>query len=349
MLAGRVVLAAVFALAGIAKLFDLKGSRNSLQGFGVPTRLLWAAAVLLPLAELATAVALLPRASAQWGALAALALTLVFIAGISGALARGQAPDCHCFGQLHSAPAGRATLARNAVLAALAAFVAWRGPGMSIEGWVAARTGAELAAAASGVAAVLLAALAVRLWRENRGLRRRLADARSELDALPSGLPVGARAPGFSLPTVHGETVTLEALRARGRPVALVFVAPDCGSCVALLADLGRWQETLGDSLTVAIVSTGSREENLSAAQDNGADMLLQKDGEVMRAYRVSATPVMVLVTPAGRVGSAPAFGSIWIESTLRLTLRQGPTPATALVPQHPAATRTGDGSPNGR
>lgn len=356
-LAARVVLAAVFATAGVAKLFDLKGSRNALQGFGVPMRALWAAAVLLPLAELATAVALLPRASAQWAALAALILTLVFIAAITSALARGKAPDCHCFGQLHSAPAGRATLARNAALAVAAAFVAWRGPGPSIEAWVAARTSAELAAVAFGAGAILLAGLVVRLWRENRGLRRRLGDALSELAAFPSGLPVGARAPGFSLPSVHGETITLEALRARGRSVALVFVSPDCGSCVALFSDLGRWQETLGESLTIAIVSTGSAADNLSAAQDNGADqllhggadMLLQKDAEVQRTYRVSATPVMVLVTAAGKIGSAPAFGSIWIESLLRLTLRQAMTftPGSNAAPS--AVTRTGDGSPNGR
>ena len=37
-------------------------------------------------------------------------------AAIAIAMARGKAPDCHCFGQLHSAPAGWKTLARNGVL-----------------------------------------------------------------------------------------------------------------------------------------------------------------------------------------------------------------------------------------
>ena len=37
---------------------------------------------------------------------AALALLLAFVGGIVVNLARGTTPDCHCFGQLHSEPAG---------------------------------------------------------------------------------------------------------------------------------------------------------------------------------------------------------------------------------------------------
>ena len=164
----RVVLAAVFAVAGAAKLLDREGTSRSLSEFGVPDRALPAAALLLPLLELATAVALIPSGSARWGALAALALLLGFIGGIANALARGEAPDCHCFGQVHSAPAGRGALARNAVLAALAGIVVWNGPGPSIPEWVSARTPAELVAVAMGAAAIALAALAVGLWLDRR-------------------------------------------------------------------------------------------------------------------------------------------------------------------------------------
>ena len=119
----RLGLSAVFLVAGFAKLADLAGSRAALRDFGVPARLSSPFGVLLPLAELAVAVALVPAASAWWGALGALALLLVFVAGIGYALSRGRTPDCHCFGQLHSAPAGPSTLVRNLVLAALAAVV----------------------------------------------------------------------------------------------------------------------------------------------------------------------------------------------------------------------------------
>jgi uncharacterized membrane protein YphA (DoxX/SURF4 family) len=123
----RVLLAVVFVVAGLAKLADRAGSRRAIVDFGVPGWLAPPLGVLLPLAELAVAGALIPRASAWSGALGALGLLLLFVAGIGVSLARGRRPDCHCFGQLSSAPVGWATLLRNGVLAALAGFVVWQG------------------------------------------------------------------------------------------------------------------------------------------------------------------------------------------------------------------------------
>ena len=135
----RLLLAVVFATAAAGKLLDRSGSRRALAAFGVPVRLTGAGALALPLAELAIAAALVFPSSARWGALAALVLLLAFLVGIANALAHRRAPDCHCFGQLHSAPAGAGTLARNAALAVLAAILVWRGPGPAIDAWLAAR------------------------------------------------------------------------------------------------------------------------------------------------------------------------------------------------------------------
>src|SRR5260370_9023428 len=123
LLTARLLLAAMFAVAGLAKLWGAAGSRAALIGFGLPAALATPLGRLLPLAELAVAVALVPTISAWWGALGALALLLVFVAGIGYNLARGRRPECHCFGQLHSAPAGWATLIRNLLLTSVAGFV----------------------------------------------------------------------------------------------------------------------------------------------------------------------------------------------------------------------------------
>src|SRR5277367_6554107 len=112
----RLLLALVFALAGIAKLADPRGSRKSMLEFGVPAFLARPLAWLLPLLELACAIALIPIATAWWAADGVLALVVLFIVGISISLARGRTPECHCFGQLHSSPAGPKTLVRNVVL-----------------------------------------------------------------------------------------------------------------------------------------------------------------------------------------------------------------------------------------
>ena len=123
LLAARLILAAVFVVAGLAKLADLPGSRLAMIGFGVPARLATIFGTLLPFAELATAILLIPLATAWWGGLASLALLLVFIAGIGVTMARGQAPDCHCFGQLRPEPVGWPTLVRNAILSLIAVFI----------------------------------------------------------------------------------------------------------------------------------------------------------------------------------------------------------------------------------
>jgi peroxiredoxin/uncharacterized membrane protein YphA (DoxX/SURF4 family) len=315
-LGARVLLAAVFAIAGVGKLLDLSGSRRAVAGFGVPARAASVTGLLLPLAELGTAVALVFPSSARWGAVAALALLVGFGAGIANALARGRAPDCHCFGQLHSAPAGRGTLVRNGVLAAIAAVVVWRGPGPMVDGWVAARRPAELVSVGIGACAAILAALSVRLWLEKRRLQAELVNPR----VVPA---VGAPAPSFTLPGVRGETLTLDSLRAHGRPVALVFVQPGCGPCLALMPELGRWQTTLANRLTIVLVSSGSVDENRPACEEHGvADVLLQKRFEVVEAYGIAGTPGAVVVAPDGAIASAPAVGPEAVEALIRVALR---------------------------
>src|SRR5918994_808145 len=142
LLVARLLLALIFLVAGVAKLADRAGSRQAVVDFGLPARLATPLGVLLPLAELAVAAALVPISTAWWGAVGALALLLLFVLGIAVNLARGRKPDCHCFGQLHSAPAGWKTLLRNGVLAAVAGFVVWEGRdsgggvGPSALGWM---------------------------------------------------------------------------------------------------------------------------------------------------------------------------------------------------------------------
>src|SRR5215208_2566598 len=119
LLTARLLLALVFAVAGVAKLADREGSQQAIVDFGVPSAIAAPLGLLLPLAELTVAATLLPASTAWLGALGALALLSVFVVGITYNLARGRKPECHCFGQLHSAPAGWKTLARNGVLASM--------------------------------------------------------------------------------------------------------------------------------------------------------------------------------------------------------------------------------------
>ena len=344
LLFARLLLAAVFVVAGVAKLADREGSRRAVADFGVPATLAAPLGILLPLAELAVAFALIPTATAFWGGVGALALLLLFIVGIGANLARGHKPDCHCFGQLHSAPAGWETLARNGVLAAVAAFVVWRGlggdVGPSVVGWIGALSTIGLLVLAGGM--VLLALVAAQwlilygLLRQNGRLLARLGAVEETLAAAglaqsengarsAPGLPVGAPAPAFGLRDVRGEEVALEDLRARGKPVVLLFTDPNCGPCADLLPEVGRWQREYAEKVTVSLVGRGSAEENQAEVSEHGVEnVLLQEDWEVADAYQVEATPSAVVISP---------------EGTIRSPLGQGPGEVEALV-EHAVGAR---------
>src|SRR5215212_171868 len=317
LLIARLVLAAVFTVAGVAKLLDLQGSRKAVIEFGLPAGLASPLALLLPLAELGVAVALIPASSAWLGALGAMGLLLMFVVGISVNLARGRKPDCHCFGQLHSAPAGWKSLARNGVLAAVAGFVLWAGyyggdAGPSALSWLEALSAAPLLAVFGGV--VVLSLLAGQWWflihllRQNGRLLVRLEAVETSLASNGSavglshngsplhqeaeGLPVGSEAPQFSLSGIYGETLTLDALRSWGKKVMLLFTDPGCGPCNAMLPEVGRWQEEHAHKLTLALVGRREVEENNTKAQEHALEnVVLQKVWEVSEAYEVRGNP----------------------------------------------------------
>jgi peroxiredoxin len=167
--------------------------------------------------------------------------------------------------------------------------------------------------------------VAFQLWQDNRSLRGELDDAKDELSMFPAGLPVGAVAPSFSLPGAHGETITLESLCARGNPVLLIFAHPKCGPCWMMLPYVRRWQETLADRLTVAVVSSGTPESNQDVIDEQGiVDLILQEDHELMDRYRMEVTPSSVVVAPDGRIASTTVVGSRPVEPLVRLTLQGG-------------------------
>jgi peroxiredoxin len=351
LLAARLVLAAAFAVAGAAKLADLAGSRLSLEEFGLPRPLAGPLGTLLPIIEIAVAAALVPLASAWWAALAALALLVVFTAWIAGTLIAGRRPDCHCFGQLYSAPIGWGTMMRNGVMIVLAAFVATHGEaGASVIAVAGAAAGNALWLSAG--LALAIAVLGVETWllievvrQQGRILLRLDAlETRSGMPDAPGaatsrpGLPVGQAAPAFTLPGLYGETMTLDALRARGKPLLLFFTDPNCGPCEALVPDVARWQKAYESVATLAVVSRGKPEDNRAKLGARGLNLILvQKDREVSQSYTAVGTPSAVLLHPDGTVASALAQGAEQIKALI-----------AQLAPPAPAPNGSGAGAPAG-
>src|ERR1700691_1053632 len=321
LLLARMLLSATFALAGIAKMADPAGTRKSIVDFGAPEFLSRLVARLLPLVELTCAIALLPAASAVWAAAGTLALLLLFIAAIGIGMARGRRPECHCFGQLHSTPVGWNTLARNAVLSAMAALIILQGQqtsSPSFIGWLAGLSRFETAVLAFSLALASLAALWMwsffHLLTQNGRLLLRLEAVETELGLRPAtpepGLPVNAPAPPFRLSALDGSIVTLDTLRQDGDTLLLIFIEPGCGGCDALMPEVARWQRDYEGRLSIALVGRGALETNRAkAAQHQLRNFLLQLDQETSRAYQTEGTPTAVLIKN-GRIASPVAGGA---------------------------------------
>ncbi len=370
----RLLLAVVFVVAGVAKLLDREGSRQAVIDFGVPASIATPLAVLLPIAELTVAALLLFTSTAWYGGIGASVLLLVFLAAIANSMARGKHPDCHCFGQLHSEPAGWPTLIRNALLSVIALFVVATGrdlfsfsnedAGYSLFAWLGRLTTWELAMTILG--AIALLAIIAEGWllvhllgqngrillrldaletmvSENKGVAAGAAAAPSKRPA--AGLPEGAPAPGFKLEGLFGETTTLDSLRAAGKPVLLIFADPGCGPCNALMPDIAAWQRDHATRLTIALISRGSVDANRAKAREHGlAHVLLQKDREVAQAYQAFGTPAAVLVKPDGTIGSPVAGGA---EAIRQLVART--TGTLAAAPAARPATNSGNGPAPGQ
>jgi peroxiredoxin/uncharacterized membrane protein YphA (DoxX/SURF4 family) len=315
----RIMLVGVFAVSGIAKLLDREGTRRAVEGFGLPGSVVGPVAFALPLAEIAIAIAIAPGTTARAGAVAALALLAAFTIGISINLAQGRRPDCHCFGQLHSAPVGPTTLVRNVFLAAAAGVVVF-GAGPDAGGSVIDAIG-DLDGTGVALVSIAVAAIAVPLAILGRRGTTLITGAPTEADAAamwPSALPVGSAAPPFSLAGTSGISVSLSDLLARGRSVMLVFFSPSCAPCVQIAPELARWQREFPDTLTVAVLSSGSPETVRERASEHAiTEVLVDERGAVSKSFGSRGTPGAILIDADGDIASEYAAGASAINDLL--------------------------------
>jgi len=331
----RLALATLFAVAGTAKLVDRAGTRNAMRSFGAPKRLVGLLALLIPLAELAVAALLLPSQTAVVGAGGALGLLAIFTVAIALTIARGRAPECHCFGQLHSAPASWKTVGRNGAFAALAVIVlvgSVAEPAPSAVAWIGDLEPAGVAAlVAAGVALSLLVVggfaltslmrsyghVLVRLDRLEAALAEAgIATSAEETNGI--GLEPGTPAPWFLAPTPEGGGISRDDLLAPGVPVLLLFTSPHCGPCTDLLPDVSRWQHEHAGELTVAVACAGPADAvGAEATEFHLVGALVDESAAIASSFEVAGTPAAVLIASDGTIASWMAAGRDEIEALL--------------------------------
>jgi peroxiredoxin len=321
LLVARLLLAVLFAVAGLAKLGRRTETESTLAAFGVAPLRRRPIALALPAAELAVAVALLPAASAPYAGVAAALLLGIFSFEVARVLAAGEQVDCNCFGSLGVDRITRWTLVRNVAFlipALIVATAGWGDPGPSAVAWVGDLGSAAVAAVLAGVALVVAAlafALAWQVMRQNGRLLERLEALENGTPAAASSRPArpkqaGKPVPAFSLPGLDGATVSLDDLLARDRELVLIFSDPACHACNPLLPDIGRLQRAGGGPLPV-VMSLGDAEANQAKAAEHELGLvLLQEDFELARALGISGMPGAVQVDRQGRIAGEPVEDS---------------------------------------
>jgi uncharacterized membrane protein YphA (DoxX/SURF4 family) len=98
-LVSRVILGAVFLLAGVSKALDMNAFAGEINAYQMmPSTLVSPLSIALPLVEILLGVYLLLGLMQRWAAVASGVLLLIFIAAMTQAMARGLTLDCGCFG-----------------------------------------------------------------------------------------------------------------------------------------------------------------------------------------------------------------------------------------------------------
>lgn len=322
----RLILAAIFAVAGIGKLLDLKGSESAIAGFGVPKSLAKPFSILLPLAEIAFAICLLFIETSWFGAVGCLILLGIFIGAMIYQMAKGNAPDCHCFGQIHSEPVGKKSLVRNIVISVFAAVLAV--PGKNHQGIDIFENGFETAGKFDpmqiilGLAIVVLLAAIIYFLKQISEQQVKVLRRIEMLEVLSGGglerenighpqdgLPIGAPAPNFALPNISGKVLEFDHLLANAKPMLFFFVSPTCAPCAALLPEIAQWKEEFAGKLEFIFVSSGKAKENIEKFGETGNQILLQKEREVSELFGALWTPTALLINSDGTIGSRTAAG----------------------------------------
>ena len=322
----RIVLAAIFFVAGIGKLLDLKGSEKAVKGFGVPDSLAKPISILLPLVEISFAILLLFVGISWFGAIGASLLLLIFISGMLWQMKKGNAPDCHCFGQIHSEPVSKKSLTRNVIFAVMALVLVISGrenQGLPISSLASDFTNVMqivFGLIIIGFLFILLLYLKNIMEKQTQILRRLevielianegVEQNRENIGDPKEGLPIGSPVPDFELPNVNGRIVAFDHLLMKGKPILFFNVSPTCEPCNALLPEIEHWEKELADKVSFVFISKGNSKENTAKfGNDSSREVLLQDKNEVADLLETRWTPTALFINKNGMIASYPAAG----------------------------------------
>jgi len=132
--------------------------------------------------------------------------------------------------------------------------------------------------------------------------------------------PVGRPAPGFTLPSLNGPSVSLAALR--GSDVVLRFGSVTCTLCDPDWSELAMWQTSGGPGLRVLAVEVGQPLSVVAIALGGvhpQVPVLVDPSGGVAAAYGVRSLPSVAFINRRGELVSVQVIGTrtgLWPAAT---------------------------------
>lgn len=316
------LIGAVLVSSGLLKLGTAPTFRVTLSQFGLP-QWTWQDirfARAFPWCELllGLAVVLVPTPVQLVPAIGILALFVAFLVLVARVWRRPTPVSCNCFGGLGDDVVGVRTVIRNGVLVvlALAAVALHRAPGSVVADRIAGWCSPLPAVLAVAVAASLV------VWRAVAARRHRARLIRT-----------------LTVQDVHGNALPIAEFQ--DPPTFLVFFAPGCGACHALVDDFRWWPHLLKDGYDLQPVFLGTPEQ--FADQEKFAPLApyaWYATVDVARAFGINGTPGGTTIDPANPLGHDPVagYGAIrnlvlrldWQEAAAAITDRGGHESATA-------------------
>jgi len=275
--------------------------------------------VLVPFVEICLAKMFLFVATSWLASIGGFLLLAAFIGGMIYQIAKGNAPDCHCFGQIHSEPVGKSSLIRNIGFAVLALFVAIQGADNQGRGLSDSSNDMVQAVVLLGILVLLAVAVFYlkKIFEQQIQIQRRMEVLelisregvpveREGAGAPTESLPLGSPFPEFELPDMSGKKVKMADLVRQRKPMLFLFVSPDCGPCNALYPEVEEWRASLAEKLNIVLISSGSISENIEKFGTEH-QVLLQEKREVAEHVRAKCTPTAIYCNSAGPISSHPA------------------------------------------
>lgn len=315
-------LAVVLLTSGVAKLRDPVATRDAFDALRVPRVVPRdAAATALPWAEVGLGVLLL-AAPSGWlvpVAAAVLLLMLAYTAVIARALGFEEPVTCSCFGSIGRHDVDRTTLARNVLLTALSAVLAWSAlAGGSTPGVVGDLDAAAWWALAATAAAAAVAVLVT----GGAGASPSRVPEEELLDYERQPIPYGVLAlPG-------GGTATLAELAATQARL-LVVLNPGCGPCVRTAERLDAWAARLAPA--VGVLAVYPDVSSATTAPQHAPELSASEPDLNVRRLFSAATPAAVLLGADGFLAGGPVDGedviAEFVEDVLA-ALAEQPDPA---------------------